>query len=72
MIEVLIAFRLLNSEKSIIIALNLGDHGELKRDFKARHIQIICLRGGIGFGIFVITGEVNSGLAFRFYVVVDM
>lgn len=36
-----------------------GHHGELKRTFKARHIQMICLGGCIGSGIFISTGKVG-------------
>lgn len=32
--------------------------GELHRTFKARHIQMICLGGCIGSGIFISTGKV--------------
>lgn len=37
--------------------------GELHRTFKARHIQMICLGGCIGSGIFISTGKVS----FYFY-----
>lgn len=36
-----------------------GHHGELKRTFKTRHIQMICLGGCIGSGIFISTGKVG-------------
>ena len=34
-------------------------HGELRRSFKTRHIQMICLGGCIGSGIFISTGKVS-------------
>ena len=36
-----------------------GHHGELRWTFKARHIQMICLGGCIGSGIFISTGKVR-------------
>jgi amino acid transporter len=42
-----------------------GHHGELKRTFKARHIQMICLGGCIGSGIFISTGKVRIFIRFQ-------
>ena len=33
--------------------------GQLRRTFKARHIQMICLGGCLGSGIFISTGKVG-------------
>jgi amino acid transporter len=41
----------------------MGNSRNLRRTFKARHIQMICLGGCIGSGIFISTGKVNCYLS---------